>query len=264
MVSQNQVKKQILTDVQNNTIYYGCTFYLEENLVYKISNSCFDNCSFRKSARFINLYDCQFQNCNFLNGFIVYLLSKAGFEKIPLHIFDFYQISELHVLRTILEDDRVCWKLVRVLHGKQHHLNEINFIPKEIGKLANLQIITLPYGKISSIPIEFAKLRNLRCIDLSSNKISYLPIEFKDLTNLTHIKLSRNRFTQFPFILLSLPNLQELDLSANQITKIPREIVKISSLENLYLWLNPIRKLEKIKLRYYCKDIIKYHGQLVL
>ncbi|WP_372364720.1 hypothetical protein [Candidatus Uabimicrobium sp. HlEnr_7] len=66
----NVVKSKTLHEVENDTEYYGCTFYLEHR-IEELANCKFDNCSFRnRRVEIAKMENCRFINCAFTEFFI--------------------------------------------------------------------------------------------------------------------------------------------------------------------------------------------------
>ena len=74
-------------------------------------------------------------------------------------------------------------------------LQLIGEIPKDIGKLTNLQFLYLFNNQLTGeIPKEFGKLTNLQKLYLNNNQLTgEIPKEIGKLTNLQYLKLSNNQ-----------------------------------------------------------------------
>jgi len=111
----------------------------------------------------------------------------------------------------------------------------VDSIPKEIGHLTNLEVVTFNRTDINSIPKELYGLQKLITLDLFCNNINYISSEIKNLRLLKKLDLSGNKITKIPTEIKFLTNLEELDLSHNKITKIPLEIKFLKKLKVLNL-----------------------------
>lgn len=60
-------------------------------------------------------------------------------------------------------------------------------IPPELGKLTNLEILSLLYNKIKVIPPEIGNLDNLQHLTIAHNKIKVIPPEIVNLQKMEKI-----------------------------------------------------------------------------
>ena len=105
-------------------------------------------------------------------------------------------------------------------------------IPKEIGKLTNLQYLSLRNNQLTGeIPKEIGKLVNLELLCLDKNQLTgEIPKEIGKLINLRELYLSDNQLTgEIPKEIGKLINLKYLYLRDNQLTgEIPKEVNKLN------------------------------------
>ena len=115
-------------------------------------------------------------------------------------------------------------------------------IPKELGSLSNLQVLTLGGNRLTGgIPPELGELSNLRVLDTRWNDLSGLiPRELEGLSNLEQLVLGGNELSgAIPPELGGLSNLVYLALHNNDLSgAIPPELGGLSSLESLNLSWN--------------------------
>ncbi len=99
------------------------------------------------------------------------------------------------------------------------HLNlsylHITTLPREIGRLSNLESLNLSQNELSTLPREIGELYNLQRLDLSGNPLVELPPEIGNLSKLTHLRLFNCRLSNLPSEIGKLTNLIELDLFHN-------------------------------------------------
>ena len=116
--------------------------------------------------------------------------------------------------------------IIKVLDLYNNKLEGV--LPKEIGKLTNLQWFYLNHNKLEGkIPKEIGKLTNLQWLYLNHNKLEgEIPKEIGKLTNLQKLFLSNNKLEgEIPKEIEKLTYLQSLSLYNNKLEgEIPKEI----------------------------------------
>ena len=116
-------------------------------------------------------------------------------------------------------------------------------IPREIGKLVNLVILSLAYNKLTgNIPESVGELSKLGLLDLYNNNISgVIPAFISNITRLVDINFGCNILQgSIPPQLFNITTLQKLNLSNNKLRGvIPAEILRSSQCFQLYLSINP-------------------------
>jgi len=140
---------------------------------------------------------------------------------------------------------------IDVLEGEKE-LNcfnqEIAILPEEIGKLLNLEKISLRGNNLGTLPKNIGKLINLEELNLFDNKISYLPNEIIQLRELKELNLGCNELEELPKNIGDLTNLEYLDLEENNLKTLPDSIKKLGKLRDLFLWGNPLSESYKNEL----------------
>jgi hypothetical protein len=144
---------------------------------------------------------------------------------------------------------RGVWKYQKNISGNQE-------LPREIGKLKNLEEFNLELQDLKSLPSEFSQLSNLKILDISYNDFVSFPTEIFSCENLDslNLKLSQitevpdginrlkklkklnlddNRLSCFPLAVTNLPELRELSINNGNVKAIPKEIGKLTNLEKL-------------------------------
>lgn len=81
-------------------------------------------------------------------------------------------------------------------------------LPAEIGKMSNMEILSVKNNKLTAIPAEIGQLKNLKRLDFSNNNISTYPEELFLLQQKIFIDLAGNDFTleQLSEIKNKMPN----------------------------------------------------------
>jgi len=116
---------------------------------------------------------------------------------------------------------------------------QIEYLPKEIGKLSNLRTFVLQDSKLKELPDEFSNLVNLKYLYLDGNKLTKLPETFCNLAKLERVFLGRNKLTSIPNCIGDLQNLVVLNLFSNKLHELPLSIANLT-LEELNILGNPI------------------------
>lgn len=78
-----EIQKQQLSDLEPDTHYKVCTFYLDEETWYESKNNKFSQCSFRGKTQFILDEHNPFSDC----GFSHLSVDLQEMDKIPTYIF---------------------------------------------------------------------------------------------------------------------------------------------------------------------------------
>jgi len=102
--------------------------------------------------------------------------------------------------------------IVKLFNNNELHLDSksLNYLPKEIGSLVNLQTVNCYGNYLRTLPKEIVQLINLRILNLSSNKLCILPKEICQLVNLEILNLTKNKLENLPTEIGNLVNLQYL------------------------------------------------------
>ena len=100
--------------------------------------------------------------------------------------------------------------------------NELEVLPESISLLTNLIRIDCDSCKLKKIP-NIEKLRKLIFLDFTDNMIGELPDMFGNLELLEMLWLNRNKIKTIPKSLSLLKNLRLIQLANNFITDIPSD-----------------------------------------
>ena len=113
-------------------------------------------------------------------------------------------------------------------------LNHLTLSP-DIGSLVSLQVLSIPYGDLSSLPASLGELSNLLSLDVHHNHLSELPDMLGGLSSLEALDLESNDFESLGESIGQLPALRTLNLSHNPLPTLPPEIGRLETLEVLDL-----------------------------
>ena len=121
------------------------------------------------------------------------------------------------------------------------NLKKINFgavhitsLPKDFGKLGQLEELLLNDTSIKKLPTSFSNLTSLKKLTVY-NKLINIDVDFP--ASLQEIDFRGNKLSELPKSLFSLPKLQHLDISDNPFTELP--FVKNNALKTLKIARTP-------------------------
>lgn len=151
---------------------------------------------------------------------------------------------------------------------KVYHLSlrekKLSALPEDLFKLKHLQRLDLSFNRdMTSLDPRIGKLKNLQYISLHSCKLTSLPKEIGSLPNLETLIIESNKLASVPAEIGNLPKIKELKLSYNKLTAVPEELYNLTSLENLYLHRNDIADLsDKVGQLTNLKNLTVSHNQV--
>lgn len=116
-------------------------------------------------------------------------LSKTKLKKIPMEVFQLYNLEELNLSK-----------------------NQITSIPPEIKNLKKLRVLNISRNKIDALPPEIGQLKNLEKLDAGRNELFSLPSEIGGCESLEIILLWENNLSGLPESLKKITTLKEIDM----------------------------------------------------
>jgi Leucine-rich repeat (LRR) protein len=204
-------------------------------------------------ASFSNLRNLRILNLT-ANEFTVLKFTKPG------------QLSNLEVLKMDWNRLTEFPDVVRSLTGlRQIHFNVnlITEIPEWIGELQNLEQLMIdgdfflnPKYKIKVLPAEIGKLINLEVLSLNDQVIEKIPVEIGNLAQLHTLNIRDNLLSKIPDEIGNLKQLKYLDLKANEIKNLPATIGNCEKLTYLNMSFNlPFYSYNEINRLIECRNL---------
>ncbi|CAD6220755.1 unnamed protein product [Miscanthus lutarioriparius] len=125
--------------------------------------------------------------------------------------------------------------------------SKLSGIPSDIGELRQLKNLDVSFNeRITDLPKEIGKLQNLETLNLEATGITKLPREIGNLQRLQTLYLSHTGITELPREIGNLQYLQALYLNdVKTMTKLPRGIWRLQHLERLHLQGTKVRKITR-------------------
>lgn len=145
--------------------------------------------------------------------------------------------------------------------------NQIEYVPKSISLLQNLESLILNNNAIKYVHPEASVLTNLKVLDISENQIPSLPFDkMENLTSLniadnkieeispgmlqskylSNLDISKNKISLFPESISAAVDLKHLNISSNRIQLIPSDVFMLTELINLNIRDNVIQQLNHL------------------
>ncbi|RCV38372.1 hypothetical protein SETIT_8G136800v2 [Setaria italica] len=120
------------------------------------------------------------------------------------------------------------------------HITEL---PREIGRLQNLETLYVAGTGISKLPTEIEKLQHLETLDVSGTKVTELPTWIEKLQSLKTLDVSDTKVTELPREIKNLERLESLDVSWTRVSELPKEIGELQHLRTLDIRGTKVREL---------------------
>ncbi|XP_071735344.1 plant intracellular Ras-group-related LRR protein 4-like [Rutidosis leptorrhynchoides] len=125
-------------------------------------------------------------------------------------------------------------------------MDQVEWLPDSIGKLASLITLDLSENRLVTLPSSISGLFSLTKLDLHSNKIVELPESLGNILSLVYLDLRANQLSSVPASLNRLVRLQELDLSSNNLSILPDSIGSLVNLQKLNIETNNIEEIPHV------------------
>ncbi|CAL4982594.1 unnamed protein product [Urochloa decumbens] len=122
---------------------------------------------------------------------------------------------------------------------------QITELPREIGRLQNLETLAVKSSSISKLPREIEKLQNLKSLNISDTSITELQREVVKLQHLETLNISNTKVTELAKEIGKLQHLKTLNISNTKVMELPREIGELQHLETLNISSTNVRELQR-------------------
>ena len=176
------------------------------------------------------------------------------------------QVNDVAIVMDILEENGLDWRIEELVTKKDGRIVKLNLDNKdfgkegitrllpEIGKLSELEVLTINDNDLITLPQEIFQLTRLTRLEIKNNNLISLPFGIHKLSNLKKLDLRNNELRVLPNDIVHLKNLVKLQLWGNELTTLPSQIGRLSSLKELYLRGNRLTGLPpsitRLKLHY--------------
>lgn len=121
--------------------------------------------------------------------------------------------------------------------------NQLETLPRSIGKLQSLQSLSLSFNQLTVLPESIFNLENLQTLGLIDNQLTWISKNIRRLRALRELYLQENQLRELPQSIGDLQALEELDLTRNELITLPKEIGDLRTLRRLVLACNRLIQL---------------------
>jgi len=166
------------------------------------------------------------------------------------------QSTDIQIIKSLFKQNNVNWIIEERVTMKGNRVIGLNLngnivsssltdLNHDIGKLTELEVLTINDNELFVIPEEIYSLTKLKKLEIKSNSLQVLPEGISKMVSLEELDLRHNGLTQLPADIAGLKSLKRLQLWGNRLTTLPHNIGDLYSLKELYLMNNRLRSLPK-------------------
>ncbi|CAO2150410.1 unnamed protein product [Urochloa humidicola] len=120
----------------------------------------------------------------------------------------------------------------------------ITELPREIGRLKNLETLDVSHTEVQELPKEIEELQYfLKSLVLAGTVIRELPREIGKLQHLETLDIGRTEIRELPREITGLVRLQNLNVSWTELSGLPMEFGKLQQLRTLDIRCTKVREL---------------------
>ena len=113
--------------------------------------------------------------------------------------------------------------------------NKIKYIPTEIFKLTNLEVLSIDVDELTELPKDIENLTKLKELSINSVALTELPKEIGNLTNLKCLDIRCQNLKRLPEEIYNLINLEEVTIHCDNLENFPDGIEKLINLDALII-----------------------------
>ncbi len=215
-------------------------FYLNFSMKYYINSMKFKDSGSKRDYRtlsedeLLNLIErAKNEKWEFLD------LSDCGINNLPSEIGDLVDLRYLKLSNTFFKDGNGNYK-----NSDLERINTLNYLPKEIGNLKNLEELSLYSCNVKMLPKEISNLKKLKYLNINGSIFESFPMEIIELENLESLAISTVDYNLPPQI-ANFKKLEGLYLPDMKNSDLPEDIGKLSELKILYLGRANIESLPR-------------------
>lgn len=166
-------------------------------------------------------------------------VSGNTFSRLPL---DFGRLKKLRVImmngcpnldiKHIFKSLRLCPNIQYLYINK----SKLTVLPREVGDIDSLKVLSITNNEIKTIPIEITKLTQIKEIDISGNANIDIDLAFETMAGIASLRVVGMRnLTKLPLNFDKMKLLESIDASGSNVDKLPSSIVNLKKLRTLLL-----------------------------
>lgn len=162
-------------------------------------------------------------------------INISGCDEVPKEIYCFNKIKCLTLFNCRLDNDveyifNMTWLNTLVIER-----SKLDYLPDCVGKLNNLEYLSLMYTGIKELPETLGKLSKLRYLGLNGLDINDLPVSIYNLKHLESLFMGQTKLRELPKEITNLKKLKVLAIWETPLQELPEYIIELKNLEELYL-----------------------------
>ncbi len=171
------------------------------------------------------------------------LKNPVGSKELPSELWTLTQLKDLTLWWNKLENLPEDIGRLKNLESLSVESDQLKQLPNQIVSLSHLRHLEVIGSQMTELPADFGNLSALRTIILQRTQLHELPNGFGELNRLEVAEMDFNRLGKLPDDLSGLTNLRVLTLQGHQLSALPKTVGELSAMEELYLGGNQLGRL---------------------